>query len=190
MYKLLRSLFLLVGLFWSTDSLTAQQQKYRAENAKVTLITLVEGIAIQGLNHNATSILDAKTGQVLFLVPAQSFKFRSALVQKYFNYPGFSYSKKYPYIKFKGYIVDYANLNLQTNQNQLVTIEGKLTVRGVTKPMKATGTLARVNKTQLAGTAQLIVPDVYAFRIGRQKDTAFLRGTKLTIKVEADYRKE
>ncbi|OJJ17276.1 hypothetical protein BKI52_31745 [marine bacterium AO1-C] len=184
---MLYRLLILISLCFCTSLLFAQKQKYRADNAKVTLITQVETLAVKGLNYNSTSVLDSKTGQLLFLVPVQSFKFRSALVQKYFNYPGFTYSKKFPHFKFKGHIVNYAKLTLEEGKLHPIAIKGKLTVRGVTKPMTATGTITRVSKEQLSGTAQLVVPDVFMFGIGRQEDTSFLRGTQLTIKVEATY---
>ncbi|HAS39684.1 MAG TPA: hypothetical protein DCS93_04365 [Microscillaceae bacterium] len=176
-------------VFWA-NPLLAQKQKYRADNAKVVLITQVETIAVKGLNNNSTSVLDAETGQLLFVVPVQSFRFRSAMVQKYFNYPGFTYSKKFPHIKFKGHIVNYTDLKLEGSIPQPIVIEGKLTVRGVTKPMKITGTLAKLDDQKLLGTAKLVVPDVFVFGIGRQEDTSFLRGTRLTINVEATYHKK
>ena len=181
--------FIIVLLWWPCQSFS-QPPKYRANQAKVILTAQVETLAVQGLSHNGTSVLNIETGQLLFVVPVQSFQFQSRIVQKYFNYPGFTYSKKFPHFKFKGQVVNFANLETKKNIPQSIVIKGRLTVRGVTHPIEATGILTRVNHQKLQATAQLIVPDVFSFGIGKQEDTRFLRGTQLKITIEATYYKQ
>ncbi|EAY24503.1 YceI family protein [Microscilla marina] len=151
-------LFTLFCLGFAFDS-QAQRKQYVAKNSTVKLDFATKAGSIVGENQSATSALNPKTGQMLFTVPVQAFKFKRAIVQKYFNYPGLVYSKKYPFIKFKGKIVDFARIKLRKKREYAIVIEGELTMRGVTRSIKATGQL-KTGRKEIVGFAQFNIPDI------------------------------
>lgn len=187
------SLFTFITLLCLSISLNTQAQKqYIAKNSTVKLDFATKAGSIVGENQSATSALNSKTGQMVFTVPVQAFKFKRAIVQKYFNYPGLVYSKKYPFIKFKGYIVDFNKIKLRKKREYEIVIEGKLTMRGVTRPIKATGTL-KTSRKEVVGFAKFNIPDISKYGLGKVNGKPVIqavRGVGVDVTVDAVYKRK
>jgi hypothetical protein len=187
------SLFTFITLFCLSIALNTQaQKKYIAKNSVVKLDFATKAGSIVGENPSATSALNPKTGAMVFTVPVQAFKFKRAIVQKYFNYPGLVYSKKYPFIKFKGRIVDFKKIKLRKKRTYEVVIEGKLTMRGVTRPIKATGTL-KTSRKEVVGFAKFNIPDISKYGLGKVNGKPVIqavRGVGVDVTVDAVYQRK
>lgn len=181
---------LLIFILWGM-TVQAQKQLYRAKNARIDLVMDVRKIDIKGINESASSVLNPQTGQLSFSVPVQAFRFKRAIIQKLFNYPGLTYSKKFPFIKFKGQIANFEKLNLRKKRHYPIEIQGEITVRGVTKPLVATGELKGGRKAVL-GVSRFTIHDISRFGIGKVNGKAELemvKGVDVNVVVKAIYKK-
>lgn len=91
-------------------------------------------------NYQVTSVLDTKTGDMAFKVAMNAFQFEKALMQQHFN-EKYVESDKFPESVFKGKITDISGIDFSKDGSYKVTAEGELTIHGVTKPVKAEGTI-------------------------------------------------
>ena len=200
---MLYKLSLLVSLLFFTSPLLAQKYNYKSSSSKVLLKTQIEfkkagantganKMTLALSNTESTSEFDAKTGQLTFSAPVKDFKFEQTKFQKTFQSAPMLKSKDYAFVVFKGKVVNYKRRMVRKNKSNEVTLEGMLTIRGITKPIKATGTLTRVNKTQLIGKAQFVIPDASMFASNQEEQKGLTEEAKVTVnaKVEVVYEKQ
>lgn len=96
-------------------------------------------------NYKVVTTLEQQTGDVVFSVPMQSFEFEKALMQKHFNSSDFLDTKKYPKAKFTGKISNLSEINFSKDGTYQANATGELTIKEVTKPVTATGTITVLN---------------------------------------------
>ena len=113
---------------------------------------------IKAINQSVGSILDIKTGDFVFEVLMKSFQFENALMQEHFN-ENYLESDIYPDAGFKGVINNWDQVTLN-EEPQLISIEGVMTIHGVSKQIKETGKISFKNE-KVNGTAmfRIIVAD-------------------------------
>lgn len=160
------SLLLLIVLFAFSAT---QAQKKKGKNGKSTLFSHTAAEDIKGESNSVTSMLDMSNGKMVFVVPVQSYKFKRTLMQKHFNQPRFMDSRKYPKIKFVGKITNLREVNFLKDGKYNVTVEGKMTIRGVTKPQTAKGVLT-VEGGVIKGYSKFIVRGIGAYGVGKPKN--------------------
>ncbi len=93
--------------------------------------TAIEDITAN--NYKLTSTLEIETGELVFVVPMQSFEFEKAKMQQHFNSPKFLDTKQFPKSKFTGNITNLSDIDFTTNGNYTANVNGDLTIHGVTK---------------------------------------------------------
>ena len=154
---------LLIVLF---PALVFAQTKYvtRAGHANLFSTTVAEDISAD--NYKVTSSIDATTGKMVFVIPVQSFEFKKALMQKHFNQENFMNSKAFPKIKFKGNIKNLASVKWNTDGKYPVTVDGELTIRDVTKPLSAEGTIEIKDGTVTASSV-FVVKQITDYHVGK-----------------------
>lgn len=96
---------------------------------------------VTAVNASGESDIDTTTGKVLFSFPVQSFVFDNATMQKHFNEEGVMHSKKYPRAKFAGTINNLEKIDFKKDGKYSVTVEGNLTIKETTKPVKVKATI-------------------------------------------------
>lgn len=145
----MKNIFLFIVFTLISCSLQAQQILV-CNNATASFFssTIVEDI--EGKSAAAGSVIDAKTGNIIFKVRNTSFQFKKKLMQEHFN-ENYMESDKYPVSEFKGTIKD--PINLTVDGAYKATIEGNLNVHGVTKAYK---TLADLTVSKGALTAKAV----------------------------------
>ena len=113
---------------------------------------------IEAINDQVTCVLDLETGEVAFRVPIRGFTFKNALMQEHFN-ENYLESEKYPYASFKGNIDAWDSINL-SNEPQKVTLMGMMNIHGVSREIKDTGMISKIDG-QVRGSAKfnIIVAD-------------------------------
>ncbi|HXH18197.1 MAG TPA: YceI family protein [Chitinophagales bacterium] len=89
-------------------------------------------------NYQVTSVMDSKTGDIVFKVTMSAFQFQKALMQQHFN-EKYVESDKFPESVFKGKITDLSGIDFTKDGTYKAPVEGDLTIHGVTQPMKADG---------------------------------------------------
>ncbi|MCS6917662.1 MAG: YceI family protein [Chitinophagales bacterium] len=93
---------------------------------------------IDAHTKSAVGVIDMNTGAVFFKVPIKTFTFKKALMQEHFN-ENYMESDKYPHATLKGQIINLPDPNKDGTYS--VTVEGDLTIHGVTQKRQIPGTL-------------------------------------------------
>lgn len=115
-------------------------QKYFTQKGVITFFSSTPMENISAKNNFVNSLIDIKSGDIAFTLLQKSFEFPDKLMQEHFN-DKYMESDKYPKSTFEGKINNIADINLSKDGAYKVTVEGKLTMHGVTNDVKAEGTL-------------------------------------------------
>lgn len=136
--------------------------KYFTRNGHIYIISATDIIDLAANNNQVACIVDIDTGEMVFTLLMKSFIFEEALAQDHFN-DNYAESDKYPKSTFKGKITNISEIDLSKKGKYNVTVEGDLTMHGVTKKVKSTGTL-EVKKDEIVGYAKFNI-DIYDYKI-------------------------
>ncbi|MBC7126248.1 MAG: YceI family protein [Bacteroidales bacterium] len=140
---------------------------------------------IQANNYASVSTIDPLTGDVAFSVPMQGFEFEKALMQKHYNSEKFLDTKQFPKAKLKGKITNLSEIDLSKDGTYNAIVEGELTIKGVTKPIKEKGTITvKGNVVKAASTFNVTLADYgIAFEKGKPS-TNIAKTVEVTVLVE------
>lgn len=127
---------LLVCLIFS--AVQAQAQRYLDRSGQAVFFSEAPVENIRAVNQQALAILDARSGEVAVSMLMKGFQFRKALMQEHFN-ESYVESDRFPKATFEGQIKAFDPSMLLKKTE--VTVAGKLTIHGVTRPMETTVTL-------------------------------------------------
>ena len=116
------------------------QERYGTRNGHITFFSSTPVENIEAANDKVSSVLDATTGDVQFSVLIKAFQFEKALMQEHFN-ENYMDSNAHPKATFKGRLAGLPDGAFARAGEYPVTVEGELTIKGVTKPVSANGTL-------------------------------------------------
>jgi polyisoprenoid-binding protein YceI len=122
--------------------LTASLQGLRAQDIYFTRTGKIEFHAgtsvedVDGVNNEAASMLNIKTGELVFTVLVKSFHFKRALMEEHFN-ENYMESTLYPKASYKGKITNLPSVNFSVNGQYNVQTEGELTMHNVTRKVTA-----------------------------------------------------
>ena len=107
---------------------------------------------IEAINRTVNAALDASTGDFVFRLLMKSFVFEKALMQEHFN-ENYVESDKFPNATFLGKVTNIKEVNFAKDGAYPVTVNGKLTIHGVTKEINEQGTL-EVKNGMVSGKAK------------------------------------
>jgi polyisoprenoid-binding protein YceI len=116
-------------------------QDYITRNGKISFHSSTPIEDIDAVNNEVVSTLNTKTGEFAFRVAILGFKFDAVDMQKHFNGDTYMNSAKYPKASFTGKITDVSKVDFTKDGTYNVTVSGNLTIKDVTKPVSATGTI-------------------------------------------------
>ncbi len=142
----------LILLFVATLSFSAGAQKYITKTGYVKLFSAASLEKIEASNRQVNSVLDGATGDFVFKVLLKSFEFEKALMQEHFN-ENYVESDKFPNSVFIGKVTNIKDVNLMKDGVYDVVVDGKLTMHGVTNPVKTKGTF-EVKQGKVLGKAK------------------------------------
>ena len=149
----------LLGLAFQSEA-----QKYMTRTGKITFFSSTPVENIEAFNNDVSSVMDAQTGELIFIVPIKSFKFEKALMQEHFN-ENYMESDQFPKAEFKGKITDLSGVDFKKDGTYKVQTSGKLTIHGVTKVVTVPGTIT-IKGRQVTTTAKFDVrPADYGIKI-------------------------
>jgi polyisoprenoid-binding protein YceI len=100
---------------------------------------------IKADNYEVLSFINAGTGEMSFQVLIKGFQFPKAAMQGHFNSAAYMDSDKFPQASFKGTISNIKSINLKKDGTYNITVQGDLTMHGVTKKITETGTITVKN---------------------------------------------
>ncbi|MBI9062905.1 MAG: YceI family protein [Marinilabiliaceae bacterium] len=134
--------------------ISAQQSyRYTCYDGNISFFSSTPLKDVSAVNKEVKSILDIKSKTLAFVVTMKAFDFKNSLMQEHFN-EKYVESDTYPQATFTGRIT--SDFNPSEYSEQSVTVEGKLTIHGVSHSIIANGTL-HPQKDQIDGQATFIV---------------------------------
>lgn len=131
--------------------ITHAQGRYFTKTGRIEFSSKAPLEDIDAVNKSVTAVLDAKSGALQFSVLMKGFEFDKALMQEHFN-ENYIESDKYPKADFKGTITNNNDIDYSKPGTYTANVNGKLTIRGVTKDVQTTGTI-KVEGENLATTS-------------------------------------
>jgi YceI-like domain len=126
-------LFLLASTF-------SHAQRYVSRDGHVSFFSEAPLENIEAHNHQVTSILDLEKNEVVASILMKFFKFDKSLMEEHFN-ENYLESEKFPKATFQGAFKSERPVDVTKNSSYPVEADGKLTLHGVTRPIKITGTM-------------------------------------------------
>ena len=129
--------FLIIILLFAAGK-TYSQNIYMCNSGEVTFFSKAPIEDIDATSRSMNSILNISTGEIVFVVPMTSFKFKKALMQEHFN-EKYVESDKYPNATYKGKIKD--SIDYKKNGEYEITSSGILVIHGVEKERTEKGKL-------------------------------------------------
>ena len=136
---MLKKTVIVAGLIAAVLSAQAQD-KYFTKTGSIQFYSKAPLEDIEAKNKTVAAILDTKTGALQFSVLMKGFEFPKALMQEHFN-ENYIESDKYPKAEFKGSVTNNSAINYAADGSYTAQVKGSLTIRGITKDIKTTGTL-------------------------------------------------
>ncbi|HMU09370.1 MAG TPA: YceI family protein [Ferruginibacter sp.] len=131
--------FLLLSL--SLGLFAEAQNIYMTKTGKATFYSRAKSPEkVEADNNEVSSVVNMQTGDMVFAILVKSFHFHSALMEEHFN-ENYVESNKYPKSTFKGAIKNISTVNFLKDGTYPVTVEGDLSLHGVTKNITAKGSL-------------------------------------------------
>lgn len=88
-------------------------------------------------NKAVIASLDTKQGTVAFEAAVKNFAFSNAMIQDHFNGQKWMNSDAFPKFTFKGKIDNLSKVNFKKDGTYSIVVTGDLTVKDITKPVKA-----------------------------------------------------
>jgi polyisoprenoid-binding protein YceI len=132
-------LFALVGL----TTLTYAQKKKTTTSATISFDASTPADALP----KADNSINTKNGEVAFESIIKSFSFSNPMMQEHFNSEKWMNSEKFPKATFKGKITNIKAVNFKADGTYSATVEGKLTLHGITKPVTTTASIVVKGKS-------------------------------------------
>jgi len=120
---------------------TVFSQNYITRNGNVSFYSHTPLEDIKAQNNEAVSVLNASTGDLEFKVAIKSFHFAKTAMEEHFNDDDYMASEKYPKAGFKGKIDNISVVNFSKDGTYTISVSGDLTIKNVTKSIKAAGTI-------------------------------------------------
>jgi len=146
---------LIISTLLAIISLSANAQKYMTKNGHIYFHSEAPLETIEAHNNQVNTALDTKTGDFVFKVLMNSFIFEKALMQEHFN-ENYVESEKFPNGTFKGKIVNISEIDFSKPGTYNATIQGDMTIHGVTRPVEEKGTFT-VSNEMIHGTSKFIL---------------------------------
>jgi hypothetical protein len=159
---MLRFLFLLIPTLLAAAG-PAMAQRYLTKMGRVTFFSASPIEDIEAQNQQAGAMIDLGSGQVAFSIPIRSFTFKRTLMQEHFN-ENYLESDKFPKATFSGKMHGVNATTLGQGQ-QKVTVEGDLTIHGVTHHVTVPGVVELKNNQLQAAATFSVAPADYNIEI-------------------------
>ncbi len=176
---------ILIFLCCSFMVFTANAQRYITKTGHIKFYSDSPLEKIEAHNRQVKAIIDVATGDFIFTVLMKSFEFPKALMQEHFN-ENYVESDKFPNATFLGKVTNIKDLNVAKEGTYEVTVEGKLTIHGVTRFVKEQGTF-EVQSNKLNGKAKfnLFLAD-YGIKVPGAVTNNISKTIEITVEVALD----
>ncbi len=163
------------------------QERYATRTGHIAFHSETTMENIDADNRKVSCVLDATTGAIEFAALIKAFEFEKALMQEHFN-ENYMESNTYPKANFKGKMTGASADDLKKPGTYPVTVQGDLTIHGVTKSVEHPGTLTVEKDGTVKASSDFVVkPEDHAIAIpGVVRQNI---AEEITVKVRLDLTK-
>ncbi len=174
-----------IGLLLHT---TLQAQvRYFTRTGEISFYSETPMEKIEAHNYKVTSVWDVSTGAIEFAALIKAFEFEKALMQEHFN-ENYMESGKFPNAKFKGTLTGLSAEGITKPGTYPVTVEGELTIHGVTRQVKEPGTVTVDPTGKVSASCDLVVaPEDHDISIPSVVKDKIAK--EVEVKVRMEYQK-
>jgi len=151
----MRNIMLVLLLAISVQAAQAQNRWFTKEGY-VRFYSHTPMEDIEAKNYQVNSLVDFSTGDMAFSMLMKSFQFEKALMEEHFN-EKYVESAKFPKATFEGKYVSGNPIDPRKAGEHKVTVQGKMTIHGVTRDVQTTGTFKADGSGTVVGTAVFTV---------------------------------
>ncbi len=183
-----RSIFLSMATFLlMTVAVYGQtSEKLVSSKSNIKFFSTTPAEDIEANNTASVSTINIESGEVVFSVPMQGFEFEKSLMQKHYNSDKFLDTKTHPKAKLKATILNLDQVNFSEDGSYSADVEGELTIKDVTKPIREKGTITvKGNQIALNSIFNITLAD-FQITFAKGKPSSNI-AKKLEITVEAEY---
>ena len=145
-------------------ALPGQAQRYLTKNGNISFFSETPIENIEAHNKQVNAALDIASGKMVFKVLMKSFEFEKALMQEHFN-ENYVESDKFPSATFDGIVKEISSFTKDKTEAMQVTIEGRLTIHGVTREISEKGTLQWKGDAIKGDARFMVAPGDYDIKI-------------------------
>ena len=179
-------LSILATLLISVAVYGQNNDKLVSTKTSITFFSSTPAEDIEAQNTASVSTIDKNSGVVVFSVPMQGFEFEKRLMQKHFNNDKFLDTKTYPEAKFKANITNLEEINFSKDGTYPAQVEGNLTIKGKTNPIKEKGTIIIKNGTTKVDSKFNVTLADYGITFVKGKPASNIAKT-VEVTVQAEY---
>jgi hypothetical protein len=130
-------IIILVSIIFITN---ISAQNLKTKSGVIKIYSETPAFTIDGDNKKCIATLNTQTGEVEVSLLVRSFEFDDAVVKEQFNV-NYIESHIYPKSTFSGKITNNADIDYTKNGEYTFTIQGELTIHGVTRPITEQGVI-------------------------------------------------
>lgn len=175
---------LLIILLLGISAVATAQDRFVTKSGHIWFYSKTPLETIEAHNNQVATVISTKKGTIAFDIIMKSFKFQRALMEEHFN-ENYIESEKFPKCTFTGKFLDFDLNNFTKPGTYKVTVEGDMTMHGVTKHVKEAGTLEIKEGSIYAKSKFHIIPQDYNINIpGIVKDKI---AANMEINVDIQY---
>jgi len=150
----MKKIIVIYGALLISNSLVAQD-KFITQTGYTKFFSSAPLEDIEAHNNKVQSVIDFAKQEVVVSMDMQAFEFDKSLMREHFN-ENYVESEKFPKAIFKGTFTNGSTIDPSQNGEYPVTVEGTMTIHGVTKPIKTKGTIV-VNGSQISAQTKFMV---------------------------------
>lgn len=179
----------MTAIFAAATGFSQTSGKLVSSKTQITFFSNTPAEDIKANNSASVSTINKESGEVVFSVPMQGFEFEKALMQKHFNSDKFLDTKTYPKAKLKAKITNLSQIDLSKDGTYAAYVEGDLTIKDVTKPIKEKGTITVKSGVYQVNSKFNVTLADYKITFAEGKPSTNIAKT-VEVTVQAEYRNE
>lgn len=178
-------LFLSVFVVFMSFSMLSGQGKFFTKKGTITFKSDTPLEKIEAENKTSTFVIDTEKGNLQLAVLIKAFHFEKALMQEHFN-ENYMESSKFPKATFKGKIANMDMVNFENDGTYEVSIEGNMTIHGVTKEIAVPATFTIENGAISGNTVFDIAVADYGIEIPKLVRENIAKEVSISVDVDLE----
>lgn len=164
-------------------TITSNAQKYMTRNGYIGFYSHTPLEDIKADNNQVAAALDLATNEIVFQVNIRSFHFERSLMEEHFN-ENYMESEKFPKATLKGKVTDPVKIDPTKKGSIDVTVSGDMTIKDVTKPVTAKGTMEITDDGITASSKFNITPEDYNITIPGVVREKIAKSFEVTVSIK------